>query len=77
MDISELRSKIEHYRGIEADIVACQAAAKTDAHRFKYERARRIIQVLISGLLSCITRELYPDDTRRLEQLAVHSQATA
>jgi hypothetical protein len=52
MDITELQKKIEHYRALEDDVIARQAAATTDKQRFEYERMRRIITVLVFSIMA-------------------------
>jgi hypothetical protein len=77
MDITELQEKIEHYRVLENEVVARQNAATTDAARFQCERMRRLIQVVVSGLLESAKRESSRGHTGRVEHQAVRSQARA
>ena len=77
MDIKELQEKIEYYRVLENEVVSRQAGAITDAVRFECERMRRLIQVVVSGLLESAKRELSRDHTGRVEHQVVRSQARA
>ncbi len=77
MDITELQKKIDHYRAQEAEVIARQQLATTDAQRFELERMLRFIQVTVMSLLDSTKRESSRDHTGRVERPAVRSQAAA
>lgn len=77
MDIKELQEKIEYYRALESEVVSRQAGAISDAVRFECEHMRRLIQVVVAGLLDSAKRELSRDHAGHVERQAIRSQARA
>lgn len=77
MDLMTLQNSIEEYRAREEAIVTRQKTATTDRQRFELERMRRLIQVVIVGLLDRTKREISRDHSGRTERAPVRSQTAA
>lgn len=77
MDLTALQSKIEGYRAREEELIARQKVAKTDRQRFELERMRRLVQIVIAGLLDRAKKEVSRDYGGRTERAPVRSQTAA